>query len=81
MFLNKNETTGNDVPVREQRRYCEDQIYMIMNSYLLIPGWNLCIHYVKFVLEAPDAKTFIRALLICGSASILADPFGGAFIR
>ena len=57
----------NDVPVRVQRRYCEGPVYTIMNSYSLIPGWNLCIYYVKLVSKAPGVKIFICALLICVS--------------
>ena len=55
---NEGETTGNDVPVRAQRRYCEGQFYMIMNSYSLVPEWNLCICYVKFELVSPEQIRF-----------------------
>ena len=38
---------------------------------------HLCMDYVNFVLEAPNAKTFTGELLFCGAANILwqfADP-------
>ena len=60
----ESETTGNDVPVSVQKSYCEVQLYMIINSYSIIPGWNLCIHYAKFTLVAPEQIRFWSTLIV-----------------